>query len=128
MRLTRDFHEIIPAQDFNEFMEDTVVYGPLCMQIDVIRESIMLPPLEKGDLVVIKPVGAYNVTQWMQFIAYRPAVVLIGEDQQVDVIREREDLEYIIEKERIPERLKAISQYLQFFIVQYTPLEYKLKR
>lgn len=98
-------HEIIPAQDFNEFMEDTIVYGPLCMQIDVIRESVMLPPLEKGDLVVIKPVGAYNLTQWMQFITFRPPVVLIGETQQVDIIRQKEDLNYILEKEQIPKRL-----------------------
>ncbi len=74
------------------------------MQIDVVRESVMLPPLEKGDLVVIKPVGAYNVTQWMQFITFRPAVVLIGENQQVDIIREKEDLTYILEKEQIHKR------------------------
>jgi len=41
------------------------------MAIDVIRE-LMLPPLKAGDRVVINRVGAYNVTQWMQFIMNRP--------------------------------------------------------
>ncbi len=99
-------HEIVPAQPFDGFIEDTVVYGPLCMNIDVIRASIKLPDMKKGERVVIKPVGAYNVTQWMQFITYRPAVVLISEKGEMELIREAEDLEYVMEKEILPERLK----------------------
>ena len=55
--------------------EATVLYGPLCMNIDVLREQVQLPPLSVGDRVVFRNVGAYNVTQWMQFITMRPAVV-----------------------------------------------------
>ena len=48
------------------------------MNIDVMRDTVPLPPLSVGDRVVFRNVGAYNVTQWMQFITLRPAVVLIG--------------------------------------------------
>ncbi len=79
--------------------EPAQLNGPLCMNIDIVEENVSLPPLERGTILTLWPVGAYNVTQWMQFIRYRPAVVLI-EDGKDRVIREAEDLDYIIEKER----------------------------
>ena len=42
-----------------------------------LREAIQFPLLKKGDQFVIKRIGAYNMTQWMQFITLRPNVVLI---------------------------------------------------
>ena len=73
--------------------------GPLCMNIDVVEENVVLPPLDRGTILTLWPVGAYNVTQWMQFIRYRPAVVLV-DGSDVRLIREAEDLEYVVEKER----------------------------
>ncbi len=40
-------HKISPAQEFSHHVEDMVLYGPLCMNIDVVRESISLPLLNK---------------------------------------------------------------------------------
>ncbi len=87
--------------------EPSVLYGPLCMNIDVVDELTYLPPLPRGTRLVLSPVGAYNVTQWMQFIRYRPAVVLIGENGKVDLIREKEDLTDIVRREHLPERLRG---------------------
>jgi diaminopimelate decarboxylase len=98
-------HEVRPAQDSGVILEETNVYGPLCMQIDVIRERVPLPHLKMGDAVVIKNVGAYNLSQSMQFIRPRPAVILVGEGEP-EILRERETTEYILQPERIPERLK----------------------
>ena len=75
------------------------------MNIDVIREEAPLPGLTTGDQVVMHPVGAYNITQSMQFIAYRPAVVMVGTDQKVHVIRRREDLGYVQALESVPPHL-----------------------
>jgi diaminopimelate decarboxylase len=86
--------------------EPAVVNGPLCMNIDVLDEGVLLPPLRRGTRLILSPVGAYNVTQWMQFIEYRPAVVLVGLDGNVDVIREREDLSDVQRRERLPDRLR----------------------
>jgi hypothetical protein len=35
----------------------------------------------------------------MQFIEYRPRVLLIDLDKNVRIIREKEDLDYVVEKE-----------------------------
>ncbi len=86
--------------------EPAMVNGPLCMNIDVLDEGTLLPPLRRGTRLIFSPVGAYNVTQWMQFIEYRPAVVMVGEDGGVDLIREREDLSDVERRERLPDRLK----------------------
>lgn len=86
--------------------EPSVIYGPLCMNIDVVDEGSLLPPLERGTRLIFSPVGAYNNTQWMQFIEYRPNVVMIGEDGSAEVIREAEELSDIEHRERLPERLK----------------------
>jgi len=90
--------------------EPSVLNGPLCMNIDVVDEGVLLPPLERGTRLILSPVGAYNVTQWMQFIEYRPAVVLITETREAALIREREDLTDLLRRERLPEHLKLQAQ------------------
>ncbi len=100
-------HKITPAQPFTQYTEDTCVYGPLCMNIDVIRESTSLPLLNKGDHVVIHNVGAYNMTQWMQFITLRPNVVLIDMNGKPHVIREKESLDNMNGMEKIPQHLST---------------------
>lgn len=99
-------HKITPAQPFTHYTEDTCLYGPLCMNIDVIRESTNLPLLNKGDHVVIHHTGAYNMTQWMQFITLRPNVVMISPDEKVHLIRNREGLENMNNMELLPVHLQ----------------------
>ena len=99
-------HKISPAQEFGQHTEDAVLYGPLCMNIDVIRENITLPPLMRNDHVVVHTVGAYNMTQWMQFIALRPAIVMIDTKNVAHIIRNRETLNSIQGDEVMPTHLK----------------------
>jgi len=86
--------------------EPSQINGPLCMNIDIIAENITLPPLDRGTVLTIWPVGAYNVTQSMQFIRYRPNIVLIDNDSNVHLIKKADDLDYVVEKEILPEFLK----------------------
>ncbi len=102
-------HKVSPAQEFSQYTEDAVLYGPLCMNIDVIRENITLPPLKRDDHVVVHTVGAYNMTQWMQFIAMRPAVVMIDMNEKPHVIRNRETLDSIENCEVMPGYLKEFK-------------------
>jgi diaminopimelate decarboxylase len=95
----------LPARDIPGPFSDAILYGPLCMNIDVIREHVHLPQLRTGDRLVLHPVGAYNVVQSMQFITYRPRVVLISPSGAVEVIREREALADVEAMERMPARL-----------------------
>ncbi len=94
------------TREVSGISEPAMINGPLCMNIDVIDESILLPRLRRGDKLVISPVGAYNVTQWMQFIRYRPRVLMVTEEGNVELIREREELSDIEKREILPDKLK----------------------
>ena len=99
-------HEIYPAQPVSQQSEESTIYGPLCMNIDVLREAIALPVMKKGDHFVIKRIGAYNMTQWMQFITYRPNIIMIDMEGKDHIIRKAEDLNSITSQENIPDHLK----------------------
>jgi diaminopimelate decarboxylase len=81
------------------------VYGPLCMQIDVLREGALLPPLELGTPLVFSNVGAYCQTQSVQFIQPRPATVLLAPDGP-ELIRRRETWRDVFGLDEVPERLR----------------------
>jgi diaminopimelate decarboxylase len=98
-------HKVSPAQEGGQYTEETVLYGPLCMNIDLIRENITLPLLQKGDHLVVHRVGAYNMTQWMQFITLRPNVLLLDPEGHPHLIRKAETLEYIAAAELVPTHL-----------------------
>lgn len=72
-------------------LKETIVYGPLCLQTDIITRA-SLPALSPGDRLVIKNVGAYNIPQSGTFIFPRPPIVLI-ENGEAHVIRRRETIE-----------------------------------
>ncbi len=90
-------------------LEEVNLYGPLCMNIDVLQQRVALPPLRAGDILIIKNVGAYNFTQSTQFIQPRPAIVLINEGE-VELIRAAENMEYIKQLEKVPQRLQYKPQ------------------
>lgn len=99
-------HHIVPAEEHSQDTEDTTIYGPLCMNIDVIRSAVQFPLLEKGDHVVIPRIGAYNMTQWLQFITYRPKVVMIDKDNKPHIIRENENFKTMNALDKMPDHLK----------------------
>jgi diaminopimelate decarboxylase len=80
-------------QEVKGVMEASILNGPLCMNIDIVDEAILLPRLSRYQNMILSPVGAYNVTQWMQFIQYRPAVVMIKEDKSIKLLRRAENLD-----------------------------------
>ncbi len=98
-------HKIHPVNQQSGLVEETTIYGPLCMNIDILRPSLMFPPLKRGDRIVITRTGAYNNTQWMQFITTRPNIVLIDMNREVHLIRRAEKLEDVSNNEMIPEYL-----------------------
>ena len=102
-------HVVSPAQEFSQYTEEATVYGPLCMNIDVLRENVMLPLLNKGDHFVVHHVGAYNMTQWMQFINLRPKIVLVDLDGKPHVIRQNETMEVFNRLEETPDYLKKFQ-------------------
>jgi len=86
--------------------EPSMLNGPLCMNIDIIEENISLPSLDRGSILTLSPVGAYNNTQAMQFIRYRPATVLIDKESNVHLLKAADDLDAVCYGEEVPEYLK----------------------
>lgn len=68
----------------------TIVYGPLCLQTDIVAKT-KLSRLSAGDILLIKNVGAYNIAQSSTFIYPRPAVVLI-DGKDIIMIKKREEI------------------------------------
>ena len=98
-------HKIHPVTTHSGLAEETTIYGPLCMNIDVLRPSLMFPAMKHGDRFVITRTGAYNNTQWLQFITTRPNIVLIDMDRKVHLIRRAETAEDVSANEVIPDYL-----------------------
>lgn len=100
-------HDVVPTAPFTGTPEPTVIYGPLCMNIDVVSEHLMMPVLTVGSRLLVHPVGAYNVTQSMSFIHLQPPVVLIGAKGQHGLIRRAQTLEDLTVGESLPAWLEA---------------------
>ena len=82
-----------PERESDSVPEQARLVGDLCMEIDVIRENVLLPRMRVGDFLTLWPVGAYNIGQSMQFIFLRPAAAMINKDGDLSIIRRREEFE-----------------------------------
>ncbi|MEL0639594.1 type III PLP-dependent enzyme [Pseudoalteromonas aliena] len=72
-------------QDGDRF--DSVLAGPTCDCIDVIRESIMLPKLNNGDLIISRMMGAYTLATATDFNFFKRAeVVVLNEQVQSQIL------------------------------------------
>ena len=99
-------YDICPTRDPGAtVLEDTTLLGNLCMQIDVLRKACPLPPLGTGDTLLIRKVGAYNLSQSTQFIHGRPTVLLVDPQGGVHVVREAESAETLRIQDRLPAHL-----------------------
>lgn len=97
-------HRMTAAQEVPGPDVPTLVFGPLCMNIDALAGPLALPPLTVGQHLVISCVGAYNNTQWMQFSQPRPAVVMVAADRSVELLRRAESIEDVKGPELLPAR------------------------
>ena len=85
--------EVNPLMDTGKELENTIIYGPLCLQTDIIANKQM-PGLEKGDRLVVENVGSYNIPQSSSFIYPLPNIVII-EEGKGRLIRREETVEDI---------------------------------
>ena len=70
----------------NERVE-SVLAGPTCDSIDVVSESIMLPKLDNGDLIISRMMGAYTLATATDFNFFKRAnVIILNDVVQVDAL------------------------------------------
>jgi diaminopimelate decarboxylase len=82
------------------------IAGKHC-ETDILIWNARIAEPEPGDILAVQTTGAYNFVMASNYNRLlRPAVVLIA-DGQADLIVERERLEDLTRRERIPARLRA---------------------
>ena len=73
--------------------------GPVCESADVLARRRRLPPLETGDLLVLRTAGAYGMSMASRYNSRPlPAEVLVDGDR-LRVIRQRESIEDLLRGE-----------------------------
>jgi diaminopimelate decarboxylase len=98
-------HDLAASENLEVTSEEVNIYGPLCMQVDTLRIGVRMPPIQKGSVIVIKNVGAYNFVHSLQFIFPRPAVVLVH-DGETEILVQAETGNDILRLHRVPEYLR----------------------
>jgi diaminopimelate decarboxylase len=88
------YHRIVPVVIKERAREAVDIYGPLCMQMDVLGVNRKLPVLKRGDFLAILDAGAYSISLSQQFIRPRPPVVLVNDDER-KLVRKGERFEDI---------------------------------
>ena len=91
--------EIRPLRPSGKKLRDTIIYGPLCLQTDIVAKTFV-SELEQGDKIVVENVGAYNIPQGSPFIYPRPCVVML-QDGTARVIRRAETINDVLELEEV---------------------------
>ncbi len=104
------YHQILPVKE--ETREEIVadVVGPICESSDFLAKGRKLPRLRSGELIAVMSAGAYGFSMATNYNS-RPRIpeVLVRDDQMF-VIRQRENYEDLVRGENIPEFLQSNSK------------------
>ncbi len=96
------FHYIEPAEPRNGEAKEVAITGNLCESGDVFtrdEEGIKprkMPPLEEGDLLVIRNVGAYGFTMASHYNSFLLPPELLVNGESIRIIRYRENFGNLI--------------------------------
>jgi diaminopimelate decarboxylase len=101
------YHEVAVANKMDMKKEETVdIVGNVCESGDVLARDRTLPKIEAGDIIAIMDTGAYGMIMASQYNSRpRPAEVLVSKGKY-DLIRERETITDLLDKQSVPDRLK----------------------
>jgi diaminopimelate decarboxylase len=101
------YHEAVVANKAGLKGEERVdIAGNVCESGDILARDRLLPRIEEGDIIALMDVGAYGIIMASQYNSRpRPAEVLV-KSGSYELIREREGIEDLISKQRVPGRLR----------------------
>lgn len=86
-----------PGDEPSEEKEEVTIVGNICESGDVLAKNRLLPEIKQGDILGILDAGAYGQAMSSNYNnRLRPAEVLIRENGEVVVIRERDTLEDLV--------------------------------
>lgn len=92
------YHEVIVCDNVESDNNRAVsICGNICESGDLICENRSLPPIALNNTLAVLDAGAYGFSMSSNYNArLRPAEVLVQTDHTTRIIREREDLNYLL--------------------------------
>ena len=99
------YHHILPVN--KEKREEIVadVVGPICESSDFLAKGRKLPLLHPGELIAVMSAGAYGFSMSTNYNSRPRVAEVLVKDNEMFVIRKREEYEDLIRGEEIPEFL-----------------------
>jgi len=99
------YHQILPVKE--EPREEIVadVVGPICESSDFLAKGRKIPRLNPGELIAVMSAGAYGFSMSTNYNSRPRVAEVLVRDDQMFVIRRREDYEDLVRGEEIPEFL-----------------------
>jgi diaminopimelate decarboxylase len=77
------------------------VVGPLLYPKDFVAIKVFAPRVKEGDLLAVLDCGAYSLSSSTQFLYPRPPAVLVNVQGETHLIRERENFDDVLAKDRL---------------------------
>jgi diaminopimelate decarboxylase len=105
------YHHILPVkeEDREEIVVDIV--GPICESSDFLAKGRKMPKLNSGELIAVMSAGAYGFSMSTNYNSRPRVAEVLVRDDQMFVIRKREEYEDLIRGEEIPEFLQDQSEF-----------------
>jgi len=95
------YHKVELLSSKDGEVSKTDIVGPICESGDFLAKGVEMPPLESGDLIVVKSAGAYGFTMASNYNT-RPKVAEVAcENGSCRLIRKRESFDDLVELERL---------------------------
>ena len=96
------YHEVIVCNNAeSRDLVEVSVCGNICESGDLVAEARPLPDISLDDTLAVLDAGAYGFSMSSNYNArLRPPEILVQPDGSVRVIRDREDLPYLLTNQR----------------------------
>ena len=92
-------HRIVPVRRRAGVEEAATVVGPVCESADVFEREVLLPPIERGDLVALLDAGAYGAVMSSNYNGRGRLAELVVSDGRLARARAGEDVAALCARE-----------------------------
>lgn len=99
------YHQILPVKKEPRQERVVDIVGPICESSDFLAKGRMIQELYPGDLIAVMSAGAYGFSMSTNYNSRPRVAEILVRDTEMFIIREREDYEDLVSREKIPEFL-----------------------
>jgi diaminopimelate decarboxylase len=98
------YHEILTVKEADASgVTPADIVGPVCESGDTFAKQRPLPRVENGQLLAFMSAGAYGAVMTSSYNARPPAAEVLVSEGRYSIIRPREDIDAIMDRDQIPE-------------------------